>query len=682
MPTTYNGFDLVSIGLEEPLSMSMPMAVAPAPTPVVAELPSTDRYIMPNALNVMYDFEEESFYYVYGFNYNCINISLLEFYDIQRSRHQLYPAEIPTTPSSLEIAAYKQGVADVYSFVVEYDEVKDVYVVQIPERQDEARQTYHKMEYASLSEAYHTARSYKNHFMTNNPAKKWNVYPRKDTDAYQALKLKTTALKEPYSFAQVLSILDSIATCTDYENSGDKNYKLLKQAYVLAASNRTTKNLYTPYDIFERIALGYLAFKAKTKFGFVKTDMSRCDIMPEALAVKVYTGYKKEDGSQLWSKSYSNEYAIKCKHCGDMWANNRILTINHVKFSGSACYDCAEAMGFYKCKTCGKTHHDDDICPSYKKMDRGYVHYYSTDVRSLIHKMGKMPDDKKVNGTYLFYGVELEVLPKTSRIEHTAKYNCDCALFGHAVLKSDSSLKVKGTDGAVKEEGFEIVTIPATLEYHRQILWKKFFNDAIFEGKTAAQTVKSWDTKVCGTHVHITRAAMTEMQLSKLLVFYHETRNSEFLSRIAGREVGAKSYYCKCAKKKLAARRDSAGNVFNSTALASSEDHHGAITVSSRNVGKTAEVRIFRGNATYHGVMRSLEFVDATVKWCGVCSADDATKYEAFLKWFVQPEIKSQYPELRKHLIQLKYLTPRFKHGIVPPSKAVPDVVPDELRTA
>ena len=126
--------------------------------------------------------------------------------------------------------------------------------------------------------------------------------------------------------------------------------------------------------------------------------------------------------------------------------------------------------------------------------------------------MYSVPSDKKVNGEYLRYGVELEVLPKTSVASKVAKYNCGKSLHNFALLKSDSSLG---------SAGFEIVTVPATLEFHRKVLWNDFFKTPFSDGLTAAKSVQSWDTGVCGIHVHLTRAALTEMQLSKLLVFYH-----------------------------------------------------------------------------------------------------------------------------------------------------------------
>jgi hypothetical protein len=276
--------------------------------------------------------------------------------------------------------------------------------------------------------------------------------------------------------------------------------------------------------------------------------------------------------------------------------------------------------------------------------------------------MYSLPTDKKINGEFLRYGVELEVLPKTNVASKVAKYNCGRSLHNYALLKSDSSLG---------REGFEIVTVPATLEFHRTKLWHDFFNAAYLDGLTAAKSVQSWHTNVCGIHVHVTRAALTEMQLSKLLVFYHEPYNSTFLSRIAGRKVGPDAQYCKAAKKKLRAgiARECGG-------------HHDAITISSRNHGKTAEVRIFRGNSTYHGVMRAIEFVDATVKWCGQNSSAAVLDYKNFLDWFNVPSIKKQYPELRKHLIDLKYLKARLKDGETPHPLATTDVVKPELKQA
>lgn len=396
----------------------------------------------------------------------------------------------------------------------------------------------------------------------------------------------------------------------------------------------------------------------KTKYKFYDVNYFSL-VVPEKFTVKVYFSHGSDAYDVLPVTNLLGSVSL-CSVCNKYYYNQKIGNINGKLY----CRHCVETAGYYYCNNCKKFHRVSEGCPLYFKEDLGYIRSYSTDVLSLIHRFGKTNEDIKTNGEYLYYGVELEVLPRPTVDRRFSARACGKALFNHAILKSDASLKENNI-----VTGYEIVTIPATLRYHRKFLWNDFFNKK-YGDHVAAKYVRSWDTKVCGIHVHLTKACLTQMQLSKLLVFYHESNNSNFLSRIAGRKVGPDAYYCRAVSKKL-----------DLYTVSSCQAHHEAVTVSDRNNGKTAEVRIFRGNATYHGIIRCIEFVDATVKWCGICSVQDVLDYKKFLYWFNTPEIKSQYPELRKHLVQLHFLSPRFKSGIIP-AKAQPDVTPLELRTA
>ena len=80
--------------------------------------------------------------------------------------------------------------------------------------------------------------------------------------------------------------------------------------------------------------------------------------------------------------------------------------------------------------------------------------------------------------------------------------------------------------------------------------------------------------------------------------------------------------------------------------------------------------------------MRAIEFVDATAKWCGQNTASSVLDYKNFLDWFNTPTIKKQYPELRKHLIDLKYLKARLKEGDTPHPKMPIEAVKPELKQA
>ena len=366
------------------------------------------------------------------------------------------------------------------------------------------------------------------------------------------------------------------------------------------------------------------------------------------------------------SKSFISEECHQCVECKNHFLSTDIKPVNVGSVGYIYCKDCYTRVGFYSCGLCHTTHRSNDVCPSYEQVDLSTIFNYSQDVLGIIHRMHHLPSDKKQNGEYLRYGVELEVLikPEAGLGRNSVAKLVGNSLKYQAILKADSSI---GSDG------FEIVSVPATLEYHKTKMWNAFFGtdergkSTLREGaKAPAHYTQSWNTNVCGIHVHITREAMTKMQLSKLCVFYHEPGNNGFLSRIAGRSVNDEARYCRAMKKRLGSRT-----------AKECGDHHDAITISSRNRGKTAEVRIFRGNSSRHGLMRCLEFVDATVQWCANNGAKELT-YVNFLLWFNQSSVRSRYPDLWRHLIQLGYLKTSHKSK----GKTTLEVLPESARIA
>lgn len=266
----------------------------------------------------------------------------------------------------------------------------------------------------------------------------------------------------------------------------------------------------------------------------------------------------------------------------------------------------------------------------------------------------------------LFFGVELEVLPRQKVRPRDAIKICKEALENYALLKEDGSLDAGG---------FEIVTVPATLAHHRQVLWNKFFGD---NGQTdspvphnkdcPANNVKSWNTDCCGLHVHFSRNALSPMQLGKFLVFMHSNENNEFLTRLAGRKIGAKerdTVYHFTSPKRLNIQLASDGG-----------DHHECAGISYSTGGATVEVRIFKGNSSRHGVMRALDFCAALIQFCGECSPrnyllrNDAGKFVgihkglgslAFLQWFDQPHVRGAFPDLWRQLLGLGFLKTEHK---------------------
>ena len=139
----------------------------------------------------------------------------------------------------------------------------------------------------------------------------------------------------------------------------------------------------------------------------------------------------------------------------------------------------------------------------------------------------------------LFMGVELEIEVKEGDKNKAASHTQEL-LDNFAALKEDGSLTF----------GFEIVSAPATLEYHQSgdPIYGVAPWDAFFEArKTTLKGLRSYDTDTCGMHIHLSRAALTKLQISKMNVFLNEPSNKDFVTLIAGRSDVA---WCHMIEKK------------------------------------------------------------------------------------------------------------------------------------
>lgn len=489
-----------------------------------------------------------------------------------------------------------------------------------------------------LSALHQRARTFVEQNKSRTGLTSWNVWPRRNSNYFAELSSCRSIIVPPFGEVEnekhIASFKDLLDICRAIKNSpADLKLEEAITALIRArAFNKFSGDLHTAQFDVQRFLLNMTAVKFKCS-----AVSSSILIHPDnVVAVRI----SKTDPNETWfvTLKQAKEHAHVCSHCSVHWKRNLVYTLP-VAGTPKVCGDCIEEAGYFNCRNCSELHESARGCPRMGRQPFGYIHGYSTDVRHIYPKFGDTEREKRITGVKLRYGLELEVLRRNPVRMQDACVRVASSVSGDAIIKSDSSIGV---------DGFEIVTIPATLEYHRTKLWNRFFKTE-GDGKSPAQLVQSWGTGVCGLHIHITRAAMTKMQLSKLLVFYHDDKNNAFLSRIAGRAVGPDAHYCKTAKKKL-----------RSQVSLECEDHHDAITISARNRGKTAEVRIFRGNATRHGIMRCLEFVDATVKWCAQNGIGELS-WKSFLVWLNQETVRSQYPELWKHLIQLGYLKTKHK---------------------
>lgn len=278
------------------------------------------------------------------------------------------------------------------------------------------------------------------------------------------------------------------------------------------------------------------------------------------------------------------------------------------------------------CEDCGAAYRRDGnhtLCPSCAAAGR-FENNYSDSVLTSLEGF-RADKGEKLPLRPLWLGVELEV---------EARDNFSSAM---VALKRDvRDFCILKPDGSLGEKGIEIVSVPASLEYHRKA-WTRFFENS-------AAKVRGWHGHSCGMHVHLSANAFTTLSLAKMMVFINSDQNAEFIDDVAGR---GPTGYCVRRPKQIE---------HGVQAKRHGSDHYEAIGVSRHNHKKTVEIRIFRSNVNSAGFYKNLEFCDALPRWAKSASVQDLG-YMSFCLW-VQAHHRD-YPALTAWLGAHKYLEGR-----------------------
>lgn len=251
-----------------------------------------------------------------------------------------------------------------------------------------------------------------------------------------------------------------------------------------------------------------------------------------------------------------------------------------------------------------------------------------------------------------YLGVELEVgypieresgrPPMNWTRESAVKWTAQ-KLENFAILKSDGSI------GSV--QGAEIVTRPAVLSQQVR-MWQPFF-----EGGGAAKHWGGFIHNVCGMHVHVSKDALTPLQLGRMIVFVNAQETRELVTRIAGRgsntysQITPKTLQCGLGYERDI--RNRYGEIVDRRPrfAGTAEGRYAAINLET---GKgTVEFRIFKSNVSAPGFFKNVEFVDALCVWAGE-AGNRALTAEAFCA-FVEGRAKA-YPHLCAWLRKAGYL--------------------------
>ncbi len=238
------------------------------------------------------------------------------------------------------------------------------------------------------------------------------------------------------------------------------------------------------------------------------------------------------------------------------------------------------------------------------------IHGYSTRAERMLKFKAKKVDPEK---RLIYYGIEIEYESSNRDLD---RVSVGKLLKGHAIMKSDGSIN----------EGFEIVTCPATADIHLEV-FKKFYEEFHKMTLMSANNV--------GMHIHISRKPLSTFCVGRMTEFLNREDNKQFLVSIAGREP---NHYCQQEKRTVTYPvTTGSGNRYNMLNL---------------NNEATVEVRIFSSPTSYEEFARKLQFVEALTTYAQPCQVDAPLKEQTYHGTFIQwlKGNRKFYPELSKFL--------------------------------
>jgi hypothetical protein len=234
-----------------------------------------------------------------------------------------------------------------------------------------------------------------------------------------------------------------------------------------------------------------------------------------------------------------------------------------------------------------------------------------------------------------------------------------------AYLKSDGSLN----------NGFEIVTHPMSHDFFKNEatdLWSVLGDLRSRQG----MRVKSWDTKTCGLHIHISRTGFSGgAHMHRFLNLVYS--NPDFYSTLAGRTSDQWAKFTDIYRKDY--KRDSNGeriwdmdNGYDVTTKRTfmhklntdyNSDRYSAVNT---NNAATLEMRIFRGSVNGDTIKSQLDLAHASVEYTRTLTVQDvregALSADNFMWYVFQNE--ALYPELSARIDKLVVGLARQKESV------------------
>jgi hypothetical protein len=317
---------------------------------------------------------------------------------------------------------------------------------------------------------------------------------------------------------------------------------------------------------------------------------------------------------------------VVCDNCGRrIWRDNaegddRLTLCQH-------CYDEC----YTNCEDCGRLINLDREAIYDDENDYPYCREcYEKLTNQAIKSYNYKPEPIFYGDSKFYFGVELEV-DKGGEDSENAREILDIGNREeeHIYCKHDGSLY----------EGFEIVSHPLTLGYHRNNMpWREIFDKAV------ELEYRSHNTDSCGLHFHVGRAAFGEDEVARdaaigRVVYFVEKHWSELVKFSRRKEANLNRW---------AARYATISNTSKETYAKAKGKCMGRYVAVNLTNYETIEFRMFRGTLRYKTFIATLELVAHICKLAALMFDEDFEK----MSWsdFVLTIDENEMPELIEYL--------------------------------
>lgn len=333
-------------------------------------------------------------------------------------------------------------------------------------------------------------------------------------------------------------------------------------------------------------------------------------------------------GWDIYCEDCYHAYFTECDDCGKIIPRDDC----YILANGNVICESCRYDNYFCCSGCGELYH---IYDSYtNEHDDLYCYDCFEDLEpDAIHNYHYKPAPIFYGGNrykpVLFMGVELEV-------DRGGEYNCNAQQLLDVMNDCNEHIYIKH-DGSL-DDGFEIVSHPATLAYHSNGMeWVKLMEKAISMG------YRSHDTDTCGLHVHVSRNGMgntyDEQENNIAKVVYFVEKHWDELVKFTRRSVYRLEDW---------ASRYGIEPTIKETYEKAKGDYIRYRAVNLQNAN-TIEFRIFRGTLKHSTFIATLQLVNEICDFCKVLSLDsiEDTTWDDFVSG-----ISESYTELHSYLLE------------------------------